>query len=376
MLYDTDFQTSLSTVGASDLARARKRYYSYYSQADSISFPGYRPRHRILRSLCGVYPCERPLPDWWRQELPPLLAEQELRTLLAHVTNDDFYLGRLSDQLARELKQLGQRYDKTPPWARSPRLGKILLASLPGGASHPLYARYQDRGTKQHESDRAVIVSAHPWDILSMGCSRHFSTCQALDGENDDAKDYNDRLPANLLDSGMAVAYVPEADDDNRWELERMQARVILRLMRTRGGIWGVLIDRFYGDQGLCLAMEASLESLLKRAGLPRWVPAHYYRDWEVFHASEEGTVSVYGPLQDFSSYSTPDLDQNRFDDGFDWATIYAPRRRRWCMLRLAGYVLPLSKQPGAEALPPERSPSAAEQEAREEQLWPVPLAL
>jgi hypothetical protein len=59
-----------------------------------------------------------------------------------------------------------------------------------------------------------------------MGSGKSYRTCQALDGDAPQRQ----RLPTNLLDSGMLVAYIPSSPEaiQDRWTLQRMRARGIL----------------------------------------------------------------------------------------------------------------------------------------------------
>jgi hypothetical protein len=335
-MYTDTLQSSLAGTEGVDVGRVISLYQRYYTRSHLLPFPGYRKRHPLLRMLCGIYACPPQIPNWWYYELIPQLPDEKLRSILTRITPEDFYQGKLNPSLEGEMKSYRQTLRPSPAWTRSPRIGCMLIASLVGGTSHVLYARYLDRGMKKGPNQQ-VVVSAHPWDILTMGCSRHYQSCQALDGSGHKATEYNDQLPANLLDSGMLVAYIPESCEASRWDLRRMQTRVILRLLRDRAGTWGILIDRFYGDLGQSLALEASLIDILSRASLQRWMPLRYYRDSCALTFDGE-TIGVWGPLQSFGSHWCPYLDQGRVNEDFCW--VNQPRHGR-VYQRLAAYALP-----------------------------------
>ena len=316
------FATGLAHPGPDDILQTAHLYDRSYSEASRYPFPGYQRRDSRLLQLCGVTPLVPLLPAWWSDVVQ--LSPEPLRSLLSHLPAEDFYRGCLGERLVLEMESLVGSLRPRPIWARSPRLGKILLAFLPGGASHPLYRRYQERGSKNW-LDLELVVSAHPWDILSMGSGSGFSTCQDLFG-GDLAWVFNEKLPANLLDGGMAVAYVQQAGGD-RWASRRMQARAIVRLLRSADGRDGILIDRCYGDSGRREALLAQLATLLAEAGLPLWIPPWYNTRGRVTESAGQA-FPAYGPYQDFKGLPLPYLDQADSNQDFYWEPwSYCPRR-------------------------------------------------
>jgi hypothetical protein len=340
MQYSQAFVNALREISQEDLARAERLYESTYSQANSIPFPGYRSRHRYLLNLCGVHPLimAPQLPPWWQEIL--LLAPTEVQPVLSQLSAHDFYQGQLNKTLFAQLKETGRACTSTPGWARSPRLGKILSSFLP--TAHPLYKQFELRGCKLQENIQ-LVVSAHPWDVLTMGTSRHYATCQDITGQGEGAYQ-NKLLPANLLDSGMLVAYIADEPFD-RWCIRRMQTRTILRLLwskQTRK--WGVLIDRFYGDVGQMKAMHYTLALLLQQHGLALWCPPFYYQYQQGIYVPvatpNDPLLDVRGPQQRFGPYALPYLDQTRANPDFQWQRVYG---RSPGMRRLVATVIELS---------------------------------
>ncbi|MBX5459303.1 MAG: hypothetical protein IRZ31_20615 [Thermogemmatispora sp.] len=270
------FAGTLADVSA-ELVRTQEQYDTF-ALARLVPFPGYRRRHAILRRLCGIYPCQRSVPSWWHallDELARFGVSPSLIALLREVEEPEFYGGCLLGAHAERLKEIGAcSGPPRPAWTRSPRLGKILeaLGQREGSEEERQcilrwYQQYQNRGAK--EGQRILIISAHPWDILSMGSGRSYRTCQALDQEN--VSSYQRRLPSNLLDAGMLVAYIPSSLEAirDRWTLQRMEARCILRLLfcpHLRR--WVIYIDRCYGDVSLSQMLRAGIEQLLEQRGI------------------------------------------------------------------------------------------------------------
>jgi hypothetical protein len=306
------FADSLRVPTPRDIAQVRRRYERYYSSAYLLPFPGYRKRHPILQQLCGVQPMAPQLPAWWN-DIVALMPEC-LRPLMERLPAADFYAGKLNPTLEQELRALGKQFATPPTWARSPRLGKLLLAML-SDASHPLYRRYEQRGYKRWQ-DVQIVISAHPWDILTMGTSEHFVTCQDLFGR-EAAAIFNEKLPANLLDSGMVVAYVQKACED-RWKIGRMKARIILRLLRTRRDHYGILLDRSYGDAGLATGLITQLDALIAACGLAHWMPPNY-KGHEGIVVCLDQPFPAYGLPQQFHGLPLPYLDQGDMNQDFYW---------------------------------------------------------
>ncbi|MBE3568417.1 MAG: hypothetical protein IMW90_22090 [Thermogemmatispora sp.] len=294
------FAHTLAHMSADELEQARARYEKF-SLARTVPFPGYRRRHAILRRLCGVYPCRRSIPHWWYTMLDELVsscssADTPLIDLLREIGEEEFYGGCLLGTHVVDFKELGSRFVSRPAWSRSPRLARILQAFGQKAMTDEerqrflhLYQRYQNRGGKEEQP--VFIVSAHAWDILSMGSGKSYRTCQALDGDAVQRR----QLPANLLDSGMLVAYIPSSLEaiQDRWTLQRMQARCILRLLFCRHR-WLIYIDRCYGDTSLSDSLRKGITQLLQQHGITYW-----YRG--LFPFSEEDDYCLAkGPLQFF----------------------------------------------------------------------------
>nr|BBH92272.1 hypothetical protein KTA_04710 [Thermogemmatispora argillosa] len=327
------FAGTLADMPADELAQACVRY-ERFSLARTVPFPGYRRRHAILRRLCGVYPCRRSIPDWWYSmlnELPSSSTDSSLIRLLEEIEEEEFYGGCLLGTRAVHFKELGNRFAPRPAWAQSPRLARILQALGQGEMTEEArqrflgwYQLYLNRGSK--EEQRVFIVSAHAWDVLSMGSGKGYRTCQALDGDAPQCR----RLPTNLLDSGMLVAYVPaslEAIQD-RWTLRRMEARCILRLLFCpRFRRWIIYIDRCYGDVSLVQALREGIVQQLQQRGIAYWWP-------DLSPSSlEDDDFLVEGPLQFFPApFSWPYLDSWRMD----WNDC---RRGERIYCRLRGYL-------------------------------------
>ena len=306
------FAAGLAYPGPDDIRQTAHLYDRSYSEASRYPFPGYQRRDSRILRFCGVAPLVPLLPAWWSDVVA--LAPEPLRSLLSRLPAEDFYRGCLGERLTLEMESLVGSLRPKQAWARSPPLGKILLTFLPG-KRHPLYRRYQERGSKTW-LNLELVVSAHPWDILSMGSGCGFSTCQDLFG-GDLAWVFNEKLPANLLDSGMAVAYVQQAGGD-RWASKRMQARAIVRLLRSADGRDGILIDRCYGDPGRREALLAQLAAQFAQARLPLWIPPWYNTRGRVSESLGQA-LPAYGPYQDFKGLPLPYLDQADSNQDFYW---------------------------------------------------------
>ncbi|MBO0783619.1 MAG: hypothetical protein J2P37_32815, partial [Ktedonobacteraceae bacterium] len=183
-------------------------------------------------------------------------------------------------------------------------------AVLPPGERQWRISQYEQRGCSDWERLQ-MVISTHPWDILTIGAGKGYRSCQHLiDGEQ------REHLPANLLDQAMLVAYVTDPTQ-NRWEIKRMYARIIVRLLRSERG-WGILLDRGYGDRGYELALRTTLERHILAKGFPLWEASSSLRSQgfqirSAFYAT--------GPLQRFLSYNMPYLDQV----GAEWSRISSP---------------------------------------------------
>ena len=328
MQLTADFVKGLADVSAKDLNTSRSLYSSYYSQTRDWPFPGYRQRHRRLLALCGVLQLTAPpLPAWWHKILA--LAPDEVRGVLSTMPAWDLYQGQLNPEHFAQLKERAGDVQEKPGWARSPRLSRILASFLPGEKQHELYRQFEQRGNKL-KADTPLVVSAHPWDILSMGCSRHFSTCQDLTGKAEGAHYQNAMLPANLLDNGMVVAYTPDEGSSDRWDLQHMHTRTILRLLWSPGARnWGVLIDRFYGDAGQMEAIRHTLALRFAQLGLAHFSPPRYYQHKQgVFldvASPSDMLLDARGPRQPFGDHPNPYLDQYRANSyTFRWEPVPA----------------------------------------------------
>jgi hypothetical protein len=302
---------------AAELDRAA-HLFQKYELANTWRFPGYRRRHRCLRQLTGVLPITPVIPPWW--EVVPWYIDEPLRGLLLSISPDEFYQGCLTAEREEILLRLRASH---PEWGlqRSPRITRILQAMLKEGKDHPSYKLFVNRGTKRWKNT-ALIVSVHPWDLLTFGCGKSYSSCQHLEHG-----DSNEQLPANLLDSGLAVAYVANLGE-NRWQPKRMEARVLLRLLQNGQGKRGILIDRFYGDVGYIETMRQHLTRLIRHHGLGVWQPLHYYEHTATRSYEHLLSFDAYGPLQHFQDYPTPYLDQakHRHGDLCSWIARY----RHW----------------------------------------------
>ncbi|MBO0789850.1 MAG: hypothetical protein J2P36_02735 [Ktedonobacteraceae bacterium] len=294
------------------------QYYgsgSSYYHAHSVPFPGYRPRHRLLRQLTGVFPLEPALPAWWKEEVCPLIQPPELRSLLERISPADFYAGRLTGEREQQFRLLAQERSRRPEWAQSPKLGRLLKTVLPPEEGHWLISQYEQRGSSGWEPLQ-IMLSAHPWDVLTMGAGKSYRSCQHLiDGGE------RDRLPANLLDNGMLVAYVTDPTQ-NRWDVERMYARIIVRLLRSERG-WGLLLDRGYGDPGYELALRTYLQRHFLAKGFSLWEATYPIRSQRIQFRS---TFYATGPLQQFFTYDPPYLDQT----AADWSQMIASSRQTY----------------------------------------------
>jgi hypothetical protein len=260
--------------------------------AETWPFPGYQTRHRLLRQLCQVTPIKPVLPPWW-SELCQVLPSN-LAATFQSLTPEEFAEGLLTpahhDQIKRQ------------QWGRSPRLGRILSQALPQKEKHPLFQRFIARGTS-HWQKKHMVISVHPWDIITMGSGKGYKTCLHLHhGE------WRDGLPATLRDSGLAVCYVV-GPSQSRWLVERMEARVLLRLAKSQTH-WGVVLDRFYGDGALIQAMKTALLTILAQTGLSLWIPTPYETSTGDLKISTQQGFSVQGLPQHFGFYPLPLLNQ------------------------------------------------------------------
>jgi hypothetical protein len=313
---------------------------------------------------------------------PPLL---QVIQALKELSAKEFFTGALLPHTQRRIQESFQQAGKIPAWARSSRLGKLLQelwSRLPDERNQWTglwHGHYQNRGPAQS----LLVVSSHPWDILTMGQGLEFRTCQALDS------DWNSHLPANLQDRGMVVAYLlrlvqgdrgPCSVDElaaelaqaqqNRWAPKRMAARVILRLLRsTRNRRWGIYVDRCYGPQELVPHLLAGVRQVVRLHHLPQWLPeASPLSPTLELGPGEGGLQLFFGSPSLEEAEQLPYLDApsgggrcwwNRVSDPRPgWKSHLAGDHPCWSLyrLRLEGWGLELETAGGGGVLSPEEA--------------------
>lgn len=167
----------------------------------SYPLPDVLPMHHpILQQLEGVYPMVDALPPWWTQVVEN--GDPMLKPLLQAVTIREWRLGVLDQERWHSWKRnLSPQEQEVVQCTftelmRSPKL----IATLPTSQTRNWF---KERGPKDTPEDLDLIISFRPEYLLNMSNGCGWTSCQHLHEGS-----YNEHLPGNWYDTGMAVAMV------------------------------------------------------------------------------------------------------------------------------------------------------------------------
>jgi hypothetical protein len=157
----------------------------------------------------------------------------------------------------------------------------------------------------RNTSNAKIYISTDPWDIFRMGVGKagKLGSCMnVLTGQ------FCYNVPSNFQDPCMAVVYTEDLVD--RRKIEGMKSRCILRLLRN-GNDFGVVLDRFYGNDAYRMSTMRVVSDAAKSAGIKTYCFNIYkhtvHCDYTQINEGQEFTA--YGHISEYKNYM-PYIDQ------------------------------------------------------------------
>jgi hypothetical protein len=315
--------------------------YTKARLSQSYPLPDVLPMHHpVLQQLEGVYPMVDTLPPWWTHWASR--SDPILKPLLQAVTMREWRLGVLNQERWRSWKR-----DMSPQELEHFQLtstGNRLLHSPKLIAALTTYDQkvwFEKRGPKDTPQDLDLIISFRLEYLLNMSNGCGWTSCQHLyEGS------YNERLPGNWYDTGVAVAMVVPRGADIWQGVEREKdgvilARTTLRVFIEHNNTPVVVICRPYDNNKTLLSLLLSrLVTLFRDHGLS-WGTMP---DSSLTDLLETGFIGNYQrvprgeerDLQSVAFWMPPDFDLPYVDGDFELdkidpdLTFLKARIHRW----------------------------------------------
>ncbi len=275
--------------------------------------PHYKRRLPELSQLRGVYPIEPQIPSWWKEFVEALERrgrgrhfERPIVELFKNISFEEFKKGQFDGRRHKELRE--KLSEKQKKIISSPRIGKFLIEQF--GANNEFTIFFNNRGDKSKAKE--IVISDDPYDIITMAMrGKSWTSCMDLTGYG------TNEIWSNLCDPAMLVIFVRTKGKNSRKD---MDTRVILRCFRRfRTKKWGVVLDRFYGDESYVFPIQNLILRLCKERGFHLFEFVDYdshqeYRQRERIRpmAKENSKIfDVFGPSVSFPDDERPYLDNS-----------------------------------------------------------------
>lgn len=271
-------------------------------------FP-YKKRHPLLIAMCGEYDQTKGIPDRWSTILASLLNSGD-GTVVAYaqammnLSEEEWRSGTMDNKNFNKLCKLIGSKDKI----EKPKLMAILdyMCMYHEVAIQAPYLKELFTKERSKDTDSVKIyISCDPWDILRMGVGKDsFGSCMNIEDGG-----YTQHLVQNFQDPTMAIVYAEDSKSDRR-KLKGMRCRAILRMLKY-GNEYGIVVDRYYGNQSYRISALKAVGRAAKKAGVKLLNFAHYKHtagSQSISKNAGKETIAS-GPLMKFRAI-VPYLDQ------------------------------------------------------------------
>lgn len=242
---------------------------SWVNNKNQYWFP-YSERIKPLQDLCGKYEFKSSIPIEFslEEDDDPFLTDTPLSIcrfdclceFIKGITPEEFKAGKVSNTKLHNLLLDTELKGKI----KKPKLVPIIdyfqkIDVITKDQCDTLTRAVNNRGSKKDST--YIYFSCDPWDIMRMGVgsSVSFGSCMNIVTRGC----YSNKLPNNLQDSNMGVAYVEK--DSDRGKVDGIMSRMIMRVLLTPIG-YAAVFDRMYGEQSARPAMVEALKRACRKA--------------------------------------------------------------------------------------------------------------